>query len=71
MGRRSSIVLLAEGAKDVNGNPVTSAEVKEALDSAGRYFGYFQLEFFKLKIQLEGLTPCASRCSENGTDFRF
>eukprot|EP01118_Nematostelium_gracile_P007768 TRINITY_DN2540_c0_g1_i2.p1 TRINITY_DN2540_c0_g1~~TRINITY_DN2540_c0_g1_i2.p1 ORF type:complete len:693 (-),score=191.55 TRINITY_DN2540_c0_g1_i2:198-2093(-) len=35
MGRRSSIVLLAEGARDVNGHPVTSAEVKDALDSAG------------------------------------
>jgi 6-phosphofructokinase 1 len=35
MGKRSSIVLVAEGAKDENGNPLKSDIVKSALDSKG------------------------------------
>lgn len=35
MGRKSSIVIIAEGAKDINGKIVTSLEVKQALDAGG------------------------------------
>jgi hypothetical protein len=31
MGRRSSIVIIAEGARDENGKPIASAEVKEVI----------------------------------------
>eukprot|EP01119_Soliformovum_irregulare_P020837 TRINITY_DN6813_c0_g1_i1.p1 TRINITY_DN6813_c0_g1~~TRINITY_DN6813_c0_g1_i1.p1 ORF type:complete len:778 (-),score=206.24 TRINITY_DN6813_c0_g1_i1:59-2323(-) len=35
MGRRSSIVIIAEGARDEEGNKITSEEVKAALDAIG------------------------------------
>eukprot|EP01114_Cavostelium_apophysatum_P017691 TRINITY_DN5317_c0_g1_i1.p1 TRINITY_DN5317_c0_g1~~TRINITY_DN5317_c0_g1_i1.p1 ORF type:complete len:766 (-),score=160.32 TRINITY_DN5317_c0_g1_i1:59-2356(-) len=35
MGRRSSIVIIAEGARDINGAHISSEHVKKALDSAG------------------------------------
>ena len=35
MGRRSSIVIIAEGAHDVDLNPISSSDVKEALDRVG------------------------------------
>jgi len=35
MGRRSSIVIIAEGARDQEGKPISSQEVKEALDKGG------------------------------------
>jgi hypothetical protein len=46
MGRRSSIVIIAEGAKDVNGVQITSHDVKDALDKAGNSFS------LKLKKQV-------------------
>ena len=35
MGRRSSIVIIAEGARDIRGAPITSEHVKQHLDKAG------------------------------------
>jgi 6-phosphofructokinase 1 len=35
MGKRASIVIVAEGAKDENGKPLKSADVKDALDTKG------------------------------------
>ena len=35
MGKRASIVIIAEGARDSNGKPLKSVDVKEALDCAG------------------------------------
>jgi 6-phosphofructokinase 1 len=32
IGRRSNIVIVAEGARDIHGNPITAAEVKQALE---------------------------------------
>jgi 6-phosphofructokinase len=34
MGRRSSIVIMAEGAKDYEGNPITSQQVKQVPNSS-------------------------------------
>jgi 6-phosphofructokinase 1 len=54
MGRRSSIVIIAEGARDVSGRSVTSADVKHALDSAG-----FDCRITILGHVQRGGSPCA------------
>lgn len=35
MGKRSNIVVMAEGTRCINGEAITSEQVKEAMDAAG------------------------------------